>query len=108
MPALGLSAAIRRASEAGRRMAALTLARPAMVTPGARYAGGAPDAVLILQRGDNPSTDYYLRPRLEAEGLPSAIVDIRSDPAACALLTRSEAPLVIVCRYVSRRWLAAL
>lgn len=89
-------------------MAALALARPVMITPRAGYGGSAHDAVLILQRGDNPSTDYYLRPRLEAERVPSAIVDVRSDPAACALLARAEAPLVVVCRYISRRWLTAL
>lgn len=108
MPALGLSATIRKASEAGRRLAALARARPAMVTPRAHYEAKAHDAVLILQRGDNPSTDYYLRPRLEAERVPTAIVDVSSDPAGCALLARAEAPLVIVCRYISKRWLKAL
>jgi hypothetical protein len=108
MPALGLSAAIRKASEAGRRAAALARARPAMVRPAASYSGRPIDGVLVLQRGDNASTDYYLRPRLTGLDAPVAVADIAGDPARCTLLTSSQALLVIVCRYISPAWLAAL
>src|SRR4051812_9133311 len=101
MRALGLSAAIRKASEAGRRAAALARAKPAMVEPAATYSARPIDGILILQRGENASTDYYLRPRLDAVDVPLAVEDIAGDPARSALLATSQALLVVVCRYIA-------
>lgn len=108
MAPLSLSAAIRKASELGRRGLSLALTRPRMVTPQGRYPRRPHDAVLVLQRGDNPSTDYYLRPRLEVGAAPAAIVDLDSRPADCAALAGAEALTVVICRYASDAWLEAL
>ncbi len=110
MPALGLSAGLRKARELGRRTLSLALARPHMVQPRARYQPRAHDAILILQRGDNPSTDYYLRPRLEASGVPSVVVDLSADPRSCALLQPggAQALMVVFCRYAQEPWLRAI
>jgi hypothetical protein len=105
---VGFSTAIRKARELGRRRAALAATSPRMVVPAARYAARAHDAVLVLQRGPNPSTDYYLRPRLERERVPWAVCDLDADPAAQPLLAESQSLLVVICRYVSGRWLDAL
>lgn len=107
MAPLGLSAAIGKAGELGRRGLDLALTRPRMVTPGARYGARPHDAVLVLQRGDNPSTDYYLRPRLGSEA-SAVVVDLSSPPEDCAVLAGAQALFVIVCRYVSDAWLRAL
>jgi hypothetical protein len=108
MAPLGLSAAIRRASEFSRRTASLALTAPRMVSPLAHHLRRPHDAILILQRGDNPSTDYYLRPRLQGETAPAVIVDIDSDPAACAVLAEAQSLMVVVCRYITGPWLSAL
>jgi hypothetical protein len=105
---VGFSTAIRKARELGRRRAALAATRPRMVSPSARYPARAHDAVLVLQRGANPSTDYYLRPRLEREAIPWAVCELDDDPAALPLLESAHALLVVICRYVSTRWLDAL
>ncbi len=109
MPPWGLSAGLRKARELGRRTASLAFARAGMVEPRARYQPRAADATLILQRGPNPSTDYYLRPRLEP-GRPSLIADLDSDPQHCAWLGDAgpQALMVVFCRYADERWLAAL
>jgi hypothetical protein len=105
---LGFSSAIRKARELGRRRAALAAARPRMVAPRADYAVRGHDAVLVLQRGPNPSTDYYLRPRLEREAAPWSIADLESDPSREPLLRDAQALLVVACRYVASNWLDAL
>ncbi len=79
-----------------------------MVVPQARYAPRPHDAVLALQRGPNPSTDYYLRPRLERETVPWAVADLDSRAQEQALLKDAQALLVVICRYVSGTWLDAL
>ncbi len=84
-----------------------------MVVPRASYLHfGGPirhDAILVLQRGANASTDYYLRPRLRSEGR-CEVVDIQSPPSRCALLAPGGAGalFVIVCRYASPAWLDTL
>ena len=109
MPPLGLSKGVRKAREIGRRSLSLALARPRMVRPLARYRTRPIDGVLVLQRGENASTDYYLRPRL-GTSIPVCIADIDTDPAACALLAKggAQALMVIVCRYAAPAWLEAL
>jgi hypothetical protein len=106
MPALGLSATIRKASEFGLRGLSLALTTPRMVSPQARYPSRPHDGILFLQKGDNASTDYYLRPRLPAN-LPVEIIDLDS-PREPKLLRECEAMLVIVCRYICAGWLADL
>jgi hypothetical protein len=108
MPPLGFSTAIRKARELGRRSLALAGARPRMVVPGARYAPRPHDAVLVIQRGPNPSTDYYLRPRLERETAPWVVADLDGRPQDAPLLRDAQSLLVVICRYVSGPWLDAL
>src|SRR5688572_19225854 len=108
MPPLGFSTAIRKARELGRRRLALAGARPRMVVPDGRYASRPHDAVLVIQRGPNPSTDYYLRPRLEREAVPWAVADLDGRPSDQPLLREAQSLLVVICRYVSGPWLDAL
>lgn len=60
---------------------------------------------LILQAGPNPSTDYYIRPRAEASGLPVIYRDIQSLPHANDL---SEGTFVVIVRYLNKDWAQAL
>jgi hypothetical protein len=88
----------------------LALSRPRMVIPGADYPQRVSDGILVLQRGENASTDYYLRARLQSSGLRSEIADLTQDPGQSALMARGgpEALTVIFCRYASPAWLEAL
>lgn len=88
----------------------LALSRPRMVLPGADYGRRPADRILVLQRGENPSTDYYLRPRLSRQGAPAEIADLSGDPRASRLLApgAGDAVMVVFCRYASSAWLEAL
>jgi hypothetical protein len=110
MSALGLSARARKARELGLRAMSLALVRPRMVLPKAHYAPRLTGGILVLQRGENASTDYYLRPRLEAAGVPAEIADLDLDPAASKLLGAGgpDGLMVVFCRYASSDWLNAL
>lgn len=110
MSALGLSAQARKARELGKRAVSLALSRPRMVLPRAEYPPRASDGVLVLQRGQNASTDYYLRPRLRSSGAVCEIADLTHDPGRSTLLARGggEALTVVFCRYASPAWLDAL
>ena len=110
MAPLGLSAGMRKARELGRRSLSLAFASPRMVDPQAHYAPLACDGILVLQRGENASTDYYLRPRLETFGAPVCLADFDSAPQDCPLLQPKgpQALMVIFCRYGAEPWLAAL
>ena len=79
-----------------------------MVVPKARYATRPHDSVLVIQRGPNASTDYYLRPRLERETAAWAVADLDGRPDAEPLLRDSQALLVVICRYASGPWIDAL
>ena len=109
MAAMGFSAGLRKAGELARRRLSLAVATPRMVIPKASYPSRGHDGVLILQRGVNASTDYYLRPRLQGAA-PFEILDLQSPPSRSLLLSSSggEALLVIICRYASAPWLEAL
>jgi hypothetical protein len=86
-----------------RRLLPFARARPEAVR-----GAGAPGEVLVLQLGENPTVDYYLRPRLEASGLAWRTADLREDPRACPSL-ESEAPFsAVFCRYAAGPWLEAL
>ena len=81
-----------------------------MVIPQAHYDPPGCDAILVLQRGENASTDYYLRARLEQGALPYVIADLDADPEDCPLLQpgSSRALMAIFCRYGAESWLGAL
>jgi hypothetical protein len=81
-----------------------------MVVPLGRRSPRAHDAVLVLQRGENPSTDYYLRPRLAGASTPVVFADIDSPPGRCGLLDPGDAQslFVVICRYITPHWLDAL
>lgn len=110
MPALGLSARARKARELGLRALSLVLTRPKAVTPRAHYAPRSLDGILILQRGENPSTDYYLRPRLDRSGNRACIADLGQSPNRCEMLDPDgpRSLMVIFCRYATSEWLDAL
>ncbi len=88
----------------------LALARPRMVLPHASYPRRSADGILVLQRGENASTDYYLRPRLDRAAIPAEIADLADDPAASRLLGKAgaQALTVVFCRYAAPAWLEAL
>ena len=88
----------------------LAFSRPRMVLPGADYPQRATDGILVLQRGENASTDYYLRPRLRVPGAAAEIADLSADPGDCRLLQDASASslMVVFCRYASPAWLDAL
>jgi len=74
-----------------------------------RLRPGPVGGVLVLQAGDNPSVDYFIRPGLEAAGtaLPWRIVDLETTPGSLELWAR-DGLIVIICRYVTDPWLSAL
>jgi hypothetical protein len=79
-----------------------------MVVPGADYAPRPHDAVLVLQRGANASTDYYLRPRLERETAPWTIADLSPHPDVPPRLPDGDSLFIVLCRYVTTPWLDLL
>jgi hypothetical protein len=107
---LAFSTAIRKARDLGRRSLALALAPARPLHPLARYTRRPADSILVLHRGENPTTGYYLRPRIERMDLPAAYADVDSDPASCELIgdEGGRSILVIVCRYASAAWLERL
>ena len=102
-----LSSGARKVADTGARALSLMFSPRAPVIPSARYPRRAADGVLVLELGSNPSTDYYLRPRLRDLEVPHWVADLRADPVdhpafGCKALT------VIFCRYASSAWLRRL
>jgi hypothetical protein len=60
----------------------------------------------VLQSGPNPSTDYYIRPRAVAGGVPTMYRDVEHDRPSAEDL--QDGTLVIVVRYLNRPWAEAL
>jgi len=61
---------------------------------------------LVLQQNDNPSTDYYIRPRLQETGLPVSYKNIdKHDPQFGDLAPGTG---VVIVRYLNARWATAL
>lgn len=59
--------------------------------------------ILVLEHGRNPSTDYYIHPRLPStEETPSQIVDISKTPAETFHIKKGT--YVIVVRYLNQNW----
>jgi hypothetical protein len=81
-----------------------------MFLPRGQYPRRSLDGILVLQRGENASTDYYLRPRLEAAGVRTEVADLGQDPAGSELFGPGGAQslMVVFCRYASPEWLGAL
>ena len=61
---------------------------------------------LVLQQNDNPSTDYYIRPRLQETGLPVCYRDIDRDAPRPEDLAPGTG--VVIVRYLNARWASAL
>lgn len=61
---------------------------------------------LVLQQSDNPSTDYYIRPRLLETGLPVSYRNIDRDSPHFGDLAPGTG--VVIVRYLNTRWARAL
>lgn len=62
---------------------------------------------VILSGGETPTTDYYLVPYLERQGYEVSLLDGGCEPMASAFDVQ-RCRLVVISRYVSVCWLAAL
>lgn len=67
-------------------------------------AGSAPLHLVALTAGENPSFDYFLRPRLDG-AVGSTVLDLASGPGALPERPPEDLALVF-CRYVPPPWLA--
>lgn len=65
-----------------------------------------PTRWLVLQSGSNPSTDYYVRPRADAQGIQMMLRDVDADSLSPGDL--SDGTEVIIVRYLSRHWANAI
>lgn len=73
-----------------------------MFTPCGEYRHQPTTNLLILEQGRNPTTDYYLRPRLPApQTLPTTFADLASDPATLEI---PHGTFVIIVRYLNPAW----
>ncbi|ABX16301.1 hypothetical protein C6Q28_28245 [Burkholderia multivorans] len=61
---------------------------------------------LVLHQGDNPSTDYYVLPRLQEQGLP--VVYKNLDTALPQPGDLAPGTAVVIIRYLNARWARAL
>lgn len=59
------------------------------------------ERIVVLKWGENPTYDYYLRPRLR--GLHAITIDISQGKAASAV-TLKRGDYVLSCRYLNRDW----
>ena len=103
----GLTAAVASGAEYGRRRFSLLTAPSAWVEPQAAARAEPLRTLLIVQRGPNPSTDYYLKPRAPA-GVGLRLVDLADAPRQALAGVVSDGLWAIVCRYLTAPWLAAL
>lgn len=79
-----------------------------MITPIGSYRPLPTGRVLVLEHGRLPTTDIYLRPRLEAPGMPRVdyadMTTVR--PGVMEAMTEPDEGLfAVVCRYISGDWL---
>lgn len=80
-----------------------------MIVPKAQYPGRPVGRVVVLNHGRMPTTDIYLRPRLDAVGMPPA--DYLDISGVLPSITSIPAPpegtglFVVVCRYITSPWL---
>jgi hypothetical protein len=70
--------------------------------PSASYGNRSTTTLLILEQGRNPTTDYYLRPRLPPpDRVPTRVVDLSTDPSSVPL---ADGTFLIVVRYLNGTW----
>lgn len=74
--------------------------------PAALRYGHVARSWLVLQQGPNPSTDYYVRPRVQSGGLPVVFRDIDADTPQLGDL--EPGTQVVIVRYLTRKWADAL
>jgi hypothetical protein len=73
-----------------------------LFVPSGHYGKHAPTRLLILEQGRNPTTDYYLRPRLPVpEQLPTTVADLSADPKSVPI---PAGTFVVIVRYLNRPW----
>jgi hypothetical protein len=65
--------------------------------------------IVVIAR-ENPSFDYYLRPRLEAAAphVSFETAELASDPALVLGRSAAQGSYVVLCRYASRAWIREL
>lgn len=74
-----------------------------LFTPCASYASRPTSHILILEQGPNPTTDYYLKPRLPTLGqIPTTIANIEATPVSVVI---PPGTFVIIVRYATSRWI---
>lgn len=103
----GLTSAVLSGAEFGRRRFSLLTTASTWVEPRAAARPEPLRTLLILQRGPNPSTDYYLKPRVPA-GATARVAELSERPDAVLRTLQRDGLWVVACRYMSERWLAAL
>lgn len=59
------------------------------------------DRIVVLKWGENPTYDYYLRPRLR--GLHAITIDVSQRKAASTVALK-RGDYVLICRYLNRDW----
>uniref|UniRef100_A0A9E7ZLB9 Uncharacterized protein n=1 Tax=Bosea sp. NBC_00436 TaxID=2969620 RepID=A0A9E7ZLB9_9HYPH len=59
------------------------------------------DRIVVLKWGENPTYDYYLRPRLR--GLHAITIDV-SQRKAASTVALERGDYVLICRYLNRDW----
>ena len=81
-----------------------------MVRPQAHHTGQHVNRIVVLHDGPNPSTDFYLRSRLAAPGMPPVdYIDISAGlPRMASIQLDTGGVFVIVCRYIRAGWLELL
>lgn len=84
-------------------LGALAAPAPDRVRPKARR-GKPHNRIIVLELGPNPTTDYYLRPRLAATGLPWSVRDLREPPSDLP----QDGVWLIICRYLTHPWSEAI
>ena len=80
-----------------------------LFTPAAQFTARAGGRIVVLEHGRNPSTDYYLRPRLDAaRAVETTYVDVSQAPPQCPPSLLTDGTAVIVCRYLPPAWVDLL
>lgn len=70
--------------------------------PSASYTAKRVTRIIVLEHGPNPSTDYYIRPRLRKNSTPYEIINCSSQRPD--QLEIPAGTFVIIVRYLSRNW----
>lgn len=70
--------------------------------PSARYPQGHVKQILVLEHGSNPTTDYYIKPRIQNSSVPAILVDISQHRPDHFKI--EQGTFVIIVRYLNRSW----